>query len=74
MNYTHVNGAVNMTRDDDHNANTKKLKNIFRKINDPIGIIYSKTDPNSSVVVIVDEYINGKRVVAPVRVSVLRQA
>lgn len=45
---------------------------MIRKINDPICIIASESSPNDSVVVVVDETINGHQVIAPVRVSVDR--
>ena len=50
----HTRAALLGLNDADHTMTASTLKRIIRKMNDPIGVISSDSDPNGSVVVIVD--------------------
>ncbi|MDD6763439.1 MAG: hypothetical protein PUD92_07425 [Clostridiales bacterium] len=69
INQTHIDYAVNNTRDADHSLVESVLKQLPDKIKNPIAVISSKTHPDTSVVVLLDFQHNGKTVVAPVEID-----
>lgn len=69
INQTHIDYAVNGTKDIDHLLGENMLKQLPDKIKNPIAVIESKTHPDTSVVVLLDFQHNGKTVVAPVEID-----
>ncbi|MGN0182884.1 MAG: LPD23 domain-containing protein, partial [Candidatus Ornithomonoglobus sp.] len=69
INQTHIDYALNNTRDADHSLGESVLKQLPDKIKNPIAVISSKTHPDTSVVVLLDFQHNGKTVVAPVEID-----
>jgi len=69
INQTHVDYAINNTKDADHFLEKDVLKKLPALIENPIAVIRSETHPDSSVVVIVGEIVNGKQMIAAVAVD-----
>ncbi len=69
INQTHVDYAINNTKDADHFPGKDILKKLPSLIANPIAVIRSETHPNSRVVVIVGEIVNGKQMIAAVAVD-----
>ncbi len=69
INQTHVDYAVNGTRDKDHYIGEAMLKQLPQKLADPVAIITSQTQTGTSVVALLDFVHNGKTVIVPVTVD-----
>ena len=68
MNQTHVDYAVNGTKED-HQMSLVMLEHLPELLEHPVAIIESATRPNDSIVAIVDGTINGKNVIAPITIQ-----
>ncbi len=66
---THVDYAVNGTKNADHHMGAEMLKQLPEMLKDPIAIIGSATRPHDSVVVIVQGAVNGHQMMAAVEVD-----
>ena len=69
LNQTHVDYALNGTKDADHEISEADLKKLPEKIKEPIAIIQSQSNPSRAVVFIEMTSKNGKNVVTPVEVD-----
>lgn len=69
INQTHVDYALNGTKDPDHQAGESLLKQLPEQIKKPVAIITSATSPNTSLVMLLPFQINGKEVIAPVYID-----
>lgn len=69
INLTHVDYAINGTKDADHYYGEIDFKKLPQAIEKPIAVFVSKTHPNTSVVALVDLPINGKNSVVPITVD-----
>ena len=69
MDQVHVDYALNGTKDADHLMGADLLKNLPSLLEKPVAIIESATHPDSSVVAIVEGEVNGKQLMAAVRVG-----
>lgn len=69
MEQGHVSNALYGTRDADHSLGETLLKQLPDLIKDPIAIIASDTNKDTSVVAIVKGTVNGKQIVTPVRIN-----
>lgn len=69
LNQTHVDYALNGTKDADHEISEADLKKLPEKIKEPIAIIQSQSNPSRAVVFIEMASKNGKNVVTPVEVD-----
>ena len=69
INLTHVDYAINGTKDADHYYGEIDFKKLPQAIEKPIAVFVSKTHPNTSVVALVDLPINGKNSVIPITVD-----
>ena len=69
LNQTHVDYALNGTKDADHEISEADLKKLPEKIKEPIAIIQSQSKPSRAVVFIEMTSKNGKNVVTPVEVD-----
>lgn len=68
MNRTHVDYAVNGTKED-HQMSLVMLEHLPELLEHPVAIIESATRPNDSIVAIVDGTINGKNVIVPITIQ-----
>ena len=68
INQTHVNYAINGTKDQDHFIGETVLKDMPNLIAKPVAIIQSQSDP-SRAVVIVNKQHNGKSIIAAIEVD-----
>ena len=68
MNQTHVDYAVNGTKED-HQMSLVMLEHLPELLEHPVAIIESATRPNDSIVAIVDGTIDGKNVIAPITIQ-----
>lgn len=68
MNQTHVDYAVNGTKED-HQMSLVMLEHLPELLEHPVAIIESATRPNDSIVAIVDGTINGKNVIVPITIQ-----
>ena len=66
INTTHVDYALNGTKDTDHHLGETMLKQLPKSIKDPVAIFISQTKGNSSVVALLNFEVNGKQTVAPI--------
>ena len=66
INTTHVDYALNGTKDTDHNLGETKLKQLPESIKEPVAIFISQTKGNSSVVALLKFEVNGRQTVAPI--------
>ena len=73
MNQTHVDYAVNGTKED-HQMSLVMLEHLPELLEHPAAIIESATRPNDSIVAIVDGTINGKNVIAPITIQTTSRA
>lgn len=73
MNQTHVDYAVNGTKED-HQMSLVMLEHLPELLEHPVAIIESATRPNDSIVAIVDGTINGKNVIAPITIQTTSRA
>lgn len=69
INQTHVDYAVNGTKDFDHFLTEEGLKQLPEALKHPVAVMVSKTRPNTSIIVLLEVRQNGKQVVAPVVVD-----
>lgn len=69
MDQVHVDYALNGTKDADHLMGADLLKELPSLLEKPVAIIESATHPDSSVVAIVEGEVNGKQLMAAVRVG-----
>lgn len=69
MDQVHVDYALNGTKDADHLMGADLLKNLPSLLEKPVAIIESATHPDNSVVAIVKGEVNGKQLMAAVRVG-----
>lgn len=68
MNQTHVDYAVNGTKED-HQMSLVMLEHLPELLEHPVAIIESATRPNDSIVAIVDGTIDGKNVIVPITIQ-----
>lgn len=73
MNQTHVDYAVNGTKED-HQMSLVMLEHLPELLEHPVAIIESATRPNDSIVAIVDGTIDGKNVIAPITIQTTSRA
>ena len=73
MNQTHVDYAVNGTKED-HQMSLVMLEHLPELLEHPVAIIESATRPNDSIVAIVVGTINGKNVIAPITIQTTSKA
>lgn len=73
MNQTHVDYAVNGTKED-HQMSLVMLEHLPELLEHPVAIIESATRPNDSIVAIVDGTINGKNVIVPITIQTTSRA
>ena len=66
INRTHVDYALNGTKNAEHSIGEKMLKQLPNALSKPIAVIVSRTAPTTSVVVLVSLKHNGEQVIAPV--------
>ena len=66
INITHVDYALEGTKDTDHHLGETMLKQLPKSIKDPVAIFISQTKENSSVVALLNFKVNGKQTVAPI--------
>lgn len=66
INQTHIDYAINGTKDIDHNLGEELLKQLPQKMDEPVAIINSKTQKGTSVVALLDVVHNGNSVIVPV--------
>ena len=66
---THVDYAINGTKNEDHHMGVEMLKNLPELLKDPVAIIESQTRPNDSLVVIVRGEVNGKQMMAAIEIG-----
>ena len=69
INTTHVDYALNGTKDFDHYIGEDLLNQLPNAIKNPVAIMTSGTKPGSSLVMMLDVRHNGKQVVVPVVVD-----
>ena len=69
LNQTHVDYALNGTKDADHEISEADLKKLPEKIKEPIAIIQSQSNPSRAVVLIEMTSKSGKNIVVPVEVD-----
>ena len=69
INKTHIDYALNGTKDFDHYFGESLLKQLPTAIKSPVAIMTSGTKNNSSVVVMLEIRHNGKQIIAPVSVG-----
>ena len=69
INTTHIDYALNGTKDFDHYVGENLLKQLPEAIKHPIAIMTSATKQGSSVVVMLDIRHNGKQVIVPIVVD-----
>ena len=69
INRTHVDWALNNTRDADHYVGESNLKQLPDAIKNPVAIFVSQTQSGTSVVALLPFTTNGKQTVAPVLVD-----
>lgn len=63
---THVDYAINGTKNADHQLGVQLLKQLPQLLENPVAIIESGTRPGDSVMVIVQGTVHGKQICAPV--------
>lgn len=73
MNQTHVDYAVNGTKED-HQMSLVMLEHLPELLEHPVAIIESATRPNDSIVAIVDGTIDGKNVIVPITIQTTSRA
>ncbi len=66
INTTHIDYALNGTKDADHHLGETILKQLPESIKEPIAVFVSQTKGNSSVVALLNFEVNGKQTVAPI--------
>ena len=66
INTTHVDYALNGTKDADHYLGETLLKQLPDKLKDPVAVFVSQTKGTTSVVTLLSFSVNGKQVVAPI--------
>ena len=69
LNQTHVDYALNGTKDADHEISEADLKKLPEKIKEPIAIIQSQSNPSRAVVLIEMTSKSGNSIVVPVEVD-----
>ncbi len=69
LNQTHVDYALNGTKDEDHVVSETALKKLPEKIKEPIAIIQSQSNPSRAVVFIEMTSKSKKNIVVPVEVD-----
>ena len=69
LNQTHVDYALNGTKDADHEISEADLKKLPEKIKEPIAIIQSQSNPSRAVVFIEMTSKSGNSIVVPVEVD-----
>ena len=69
LNQTHVDYALNGTKDEDHEISEADLKKLPEKIKEPIAIIQSQSNPSRAVVFIEMISKSKKNIVVPVEVD-----
>ena len=65
----HIDYMINGTKGIDHHLGTELAKQLPELIENPVAIIESATRPNDSVMSIVNGEVNGKQIVAAVRIG-----
>lgn len=69
INTTHVDYALNGTKDVDHNIGKALLKQLPESIKNPIAVFTSKTQKSTSLVSLLPFTVNGKQAIAPVYID-----
>lgn len=69
INQTHVDYAVNGTKNADHTIGIDRLKQLPQALEHPIAVIASKTQRQTSVVALLPFIHNGNTVIAPVAID-----
>ena len=69
LNTTHVDYALNGTKDFDHHLGKALLEQLPEAIKNPVAIMTSGTKSNSSIVAMLEIRHNGKQIVVPVAVD-----
>lgn len=69
INQTHVDYALNGTKDTDHLLGEENLKKLPKALADPVAVISSQTKKDQSVVAILSFETNGKQTIAAVSVD-----
>lgn len=69
INTSHVDYALNGTKDFDHHLGESLLKQLPNALKSPVAIMTSGTKPGSSVVAMLEIRHNGKQVVVPVAID-----
>jgi ribosomal protein S18 acetylase RimI-like enzyme len=69
LNQTHVDYALNGTKDADHEISEADLKKLPEKIKEPIAIMQSQSNPSRAVVLIEMTSKSGNSIVVPVEVD-----
>ena len=68
INQTHVDYALNGTKDFDHHIGEAKLKDLPNAIKNPLAIIQSQTKQDRAVVILETEH-NGKKIISAIEVD-----
>ena len=66
INTTHVDYALNGTKDADHYMGEAMLKQLPQSIENPIAVFLSNTHDTTSVIALLNFTVNGKQTVAPI--------
>ena len=66
INTTHIDYALNGTRDADHFLGESLLKQLPEKIKEPVAVFISRTKGTTSVVALLNFTVNGKQTVVPI--------
>lgn len=69
INTTHIDYALNGTKDADHYLGEYAIKQLPQSIKDPVAVFVSQTQPNTSVVALLKFKTNRKQTVAPVLID-----
>lgn len=67
INQTHVDYAINGSKDANHAMGVEMLKKLPQLLRNPVAVIESATRPGDSVVAIVSAQVNGNEMMAVVR-------
>lgn len=69
INQTHIDYALNGTKNADHWIGKGMLQQLPDALKTPLAIIISNTDPSGSVVALLELTHNGKQIIAPVHID-----
>ncbi len=69
INRTHVDYALNGTKDANHHVGETLLKQLPSKIDDPVAVFISQTQSSTSVVSLLKFQVNGKEAIAPIYID-----